>query len=120
MSDVRTEIDAGTSTVQASIETGASTVHAEVEGGVATILTRIEDGASKVWFKSKTILLSLALAGVGLADSLGAINLTPLFHLFGVPEDKQAGVTLLLSIVFAMLRLASTGAVTATKKDDAA
>ena len=81
---------------------------------------RLEAGASKVWYRSKTILASLALAAVGLADTLGAINLNPLFDLFGIPEAKQAGFSLLVFIVFAVLRVMSSGVVTATKKDDPA
>lgn len=66
----------------------------------------------KVWYTSKTILLSLALTIIGVADLLGAIDLKPVVVLFGVPPEKAPGVVLLGTIVFTLLRVVTTKAVT--------
>ena len=72
----------------------------------------------KVWYKSKTILLSLMLTLIGVADTVGAIDLTPILVMVGVPAERAPGIVMICTIAFAILRTVTSGAVT-MKKDDA-
>ncbi|GJD31517.1 hypothetical protein PMNALOAF_2776 [Methylobacterium adhaesivum] len=72
----------------------------------------------KVWYKSKTILAAVFFALVGLADVLGAIDLKPLLLMLGVPAEKTEGVTLMLTVVFGLLRVATSGSVTARREGE--
>jgi hypothetical protein len=71
----------------------------------------------KVWYKSKTIITAFVMTILGMADLLGAIDITPILTLAGVPADKASGVVLMLSIGFAFLRTKTTGSVTISKTD---
>lgn len=73
---------------------------------------------SKVWYRSKTILVSILFALVGLADALGAIDLKPFLIFVGVPAEKTDGAVMMLSIVFALLRVVTSGTVTARREGE--
>lgn len=73
---------------------------------------------SKVWYKSKTLLLTIVFSLVGLADLLDFIDLRPLLLMVGVPAEKTDGVMLLLTLLFGALRLATSSGVSARRSRD--
>lgn len=60
--------------------------------------------ARKVFYKSKAILLSVAVSFIGCLDLFDIIDLKALVRMLGVPEGKVAGTIALLTIVFGILR----------------
>jgi hypothetical protein len=76
----------------------------------------------KIWFKSKTVIVGAILAIIGFADQVDLIdlkaNLTSALLMLGLPEAKIGGIVTLVCLIFTLLRFASAGSVSLTKKGD--
>jgi len=56
----------------------------------------------------KTLITSAAVAGVGIVNMAGGLDLRPLFSYFVKDESQLGAIMVMLGIIFAVLRVIST------------